>query len=196
VASETAVSARTARYWITARAPRTAACEGAAIREGRVPAARIGAGASTRPTRSRRPRRPLQGGRSPVETTPLCDLRARLPRTWTLELSGGGMQRRPLWRSDLTGCMTSLGQDGLVPLDPPTLENGSYSELAEEQSERIPVYTPEWTDHEASDPGITLLKLCAFLAEAMLVSTVVWWLVRGSRRRAGARRAAGQARRS
>ena len=33
---------------------------------------------------------------------------------------------------------------------------------------RIPVYTPEWTDHNASDPGITLIELFAFLGENLL----------------------------
>src|SRR5262249_59262182 len=31
-----------------------------------------------------------------------------------------------------------------------------------------PVYTPEWTDHNASDPGITLIELFAFLGENLL----------------------------
>ena len=30
---------------------------------------------------------------------------------------------------------------------------------------RIPVYMPEWTDHNPTDPGITLLELVAFLGE-------------------------------
>jgi predicted phage baseplate assembly protein len=33
---------------------------------------------------------------------------------------------------------------------------------------RIPVYAPEWTDHNASDPGITLIELFAFLGENLL----------------------------
>jgi len=33
---------------------------------------------------------------------------------------------------------------------------------------RIPVYSPEWTDHNASDPGITLIELFAFLGENLL----------------------------
>lgn len=33
---------------------------------------------------------------------------------------------------------------------------------------RIPVHTPEWTDHDASDPGVTLLELFAFLTEDIL----------------------------
>ena len=33
---------------------------------------------------------------------------------------------------------------------------------------RIPVYTPEWTDHNESDPGIALLELFAYLGESLL----------------------------
>ena len=33
---------------------------------------------------------------------------------------------------------------------------------------RVPVYTPGWTDHADSDPGVTLLQLFAFLAENLL----------------------------
>jgi MYXO-CTERM domain-containing protein len=40
--------------------------------------------------------------------------------------------------------------------------------------------TPEWTDREGSDPGITLLQLFAFLAVAL----IGWLLVR--RRRSSA----------
>ncbi len=33
---------------------------------------------------------------------------------------------------------------------------------------RLPVRTPEWTDHDVSDPGVTLLELVAYLAEDLL----------------------------
>jgi len=29
-------------------------------------------------------------------------------------------------------------------------------------------HTPEWTDHNQSDPGVTLVQLCAFLGETLL----------------------------
>jgi hypothetical protein len=34
--------------------------------------------------------------------------------------------------------------------------------------QRIPVYNPEWTDHNPTDPGVTLLELFAFLGENLL----------------------------
>ena len=55
-----------------------------------------------------------------------------------------------------------------MPLPSPILDNRSYQQLRDELVQRIPVYTPEWTDHNPSDPGITLLELFAFLGENLL----------------------------
>jgi hypothetical protein len=55
-----------------------------------------------------------------------------------------------------------------MPLPAPVLDDRSYQQLRDELVQRIPVYTPEWTDHNASDPGITLLELFAFLGENLL----------------------------
>ncbi len=50
----------------------------------------------------------------------------------------------------------------------PVLDNRSYEQLRDELIGRIPVYTKEWTDHNESDPGITLLELFAHLGESLL----------------------------
>lgn len=55
-----------------------------------------------------------------------------------------------------------------MPLPVPILDDRSYQQLRDELIRRIPVYAPEWTDHNASDPGITLLELFAFLGENLL----------------------------
>ncbi|MGB7922544.1 MAG: putative baseplate assembly protein [Pyrinomonadaceae bacterium] len=55
-----------------------------------------------------------------------------------------------------------------MPLPIPILDDRSYQQLRDELVRRIPVYTPEWTDHNASDPGITLIELFAFLGENLL----------------------------
>jgi hypothetical protein len=55
-----------------------------------------------------------------------------------------------------------------VPLPTPILDDRSYQQLRDELVRRIPVYAPEWTDHNASDPGITLVELFAFLGENLL----------------------------
>jgi hypothetical protein len=50
----------------------------------------------------------------------------------------------------------------------PILDNRSYQQLRDELVQRIPVYNPEWTDHNPTDPGITLIELFAFLSENLL----------------------------
>jgi hypothetical protein len=55
-----------------------------------------------------------------------------------------------------------------MPLPTPILDDRSWQQLREELVRRIPVYTPEWTDHNPSDPGVTLLELFAFLGENLL----------------------------
>jgi Baseplate J-like protein len=55
-----------------------------------------------------------------------------------------------------------------MPLLTPILDDRSYQQLRDELVRRLPVYAPEWTDHNPSDPGITLIELFAFLAENLL----------------------------
>ena len=55
-----------------------------------------------------------------------------------------------------------------MPLPSPILDDRSYQQLHDELVQRIPVYTPEWTDFNAADPGITLIDLFAHLGEALL----------------------------
>jgi predicted phage baseplate assembly protein len=50
----------------------------------------------------------------------------------------------------------------------PILDNRSYQQLRDELVKRIPVYAPEWTDHNESNPGIALLELFAYLGESLL----------------------------
>ncbi len=50
----------------------------------------------------------------------------------------------------------------------PPLDNRNYQQILEETLARIPVHTPEWTNFNDADPGITLLQLFAFLTENML----------------------------
>ncbi len=55
-----------------------------------------------------------------------------------------------------------------MPLPRPILDDRSYEQLRDELVRRIPVYTREWTDHNPSDPGITLLELFSYLGENLL----------------------------
>lgn len=54
-----------------------------------------------------------------------------------------------------------------MPLIAPVLDDRSFDDLFLELRNRIPVYNPEWTDHNESDVGITLLQLFAFLGEGL-----------------------------
>ncbi|MBN2487710.1 MAG: hypothetical protein JXA98_01630 [Methanosarcinaceae archaeon] len=53
-----------------------------------------------------------------------------------------------------------------IPL--PNLDTKSYEELVDEMISSIPNYTDTWTDHNPSDPGITILELLSWIAETTL----------------------------
>ncbi len=53
----------------------------------------------------------------------------------------------------------------------PDLDDRSYSDLVEEGLELLPRYAPEWTNHNPSDPGITLIELLAYFTEAIVYRT-------------------------
>lgn len=55
-----------------------------------------------------------------------------------------------------------------MSLNRPVLDDRTYDQIVSDLKGRIPVYAPEWTDHNASDPGITLLELFSFLGENLL----------------------------
>lgn len=55
-----------------------------------------------------------------------------------------------------------------MSLNRPILDDRTYAQIRNELISRIPVYAPEWTDHNASDPGITLIELFSFLGENLL----------------------------
>lgn len=52
-----------------------------------------------------------------------------------------------------------------ISLPIPNLDNRTFDELFEEARALIPRYAPEWTNHNFSDPGITLIDLFAWLTE-------------------------------
>jgi predicted phage baseplate assembly protein len=55
-----------------------------------------------------------------------------------------------------------------MSLRPPRLDDRSRQDLRDELVRRIPAHTPEWTDHNTADPGITLLELFADLGATLL----------------------------
>jgi len=55
-----------------------------------------------------------------------------------------------------------------MPLPQINLDDRKFEDLYQELVRRIPAYTPEWTDYNDSDPGVTLLQLFAYLAEILV----------------------------
>ncbi|OPX45567.1 hypothetical protein CLHUN_09460 [Ruminiclostridium hungatei] len=49
-----------------------------------------------------------------------------------------------------------------------SLDEITFEELIKEAKSLIPVYAPEWTNHNPSDPGITLVELFAWLCEMII----------------------------
>jgi baseplate J-like protein len=52
-----------------------------------------------------------------------------------------------------------------MPLPQPKLDDKSFDVLVEESIKLIPRQSPDWTDHNRHDPGITLVEMFAWLAE-------------------------------
>jgi predicted phage baseplate assembly protein len=52
-----------------------------------------------------------------------------------------------------------------MPVLLPNLDDRVWADLVAESTALIPVYGPEWTDQNYSDPGITIVELLAWIAE-------------------------------
>lgn len=52
-----------------------------------------------------------------------------------------------------------------MPLEAPQLDDLTFDDLVRQARSRIQRYTPEWTDFNDSDPGMTLVQLFAWLTE-------------------------------
>ena len=50
----------------------------------------------------------------------------------------------------------------------PNLDDRTYQEIVDEAIRLIPHYCPEWTNHNPTDPGITLIELFAWMSEMMI----------------------------
>src|SRR5690242_3308204 len=55
-----------------------------------------------------------------------------------------------------------------MPLPAPKLDDGTFQDLVNETKRQIPRYCPEWTDHNVSDPGVTLIELFAYITDILL----------------------------
>jgi hypothetical protein len=50
----------------------------------------------------------------------------------------------------------------------PKLDDRSFNDIVEEAISMIPRYAPEWTNHNPSDPGITLIELAAWMTDLLI----------------------------
>lgn len=53
-------------------------------------------------------------------------------------------------------------------IQPPNLDDRTWQQIVDETKRRIPEVAPEWTDHNPSDLGITLIELFAWMAEQII----------------------------
>jgi predicted phage baseplate assembly protein len=55
-----------------------------------------------------------------------------------------------------------------MALIPPKLDDRNFQDIVDEAKKRIPQYCKEWTDHNVSDPGVTLIELFAWMTDMIL----------------------------
>lgn len=55
-----------------------------------------------------------------------------------------------------------------MPLPIPNLDDRRFQDIVDEAKRLIPRYCPEWTDHNVSDPGVTLIELFAWMTELLI----------------------------
>ncbi len=55
-----------------------------------------------------------------------------------------------------------------MPLAAPKLDDRHFQDIVDEAKKRIPYYIEEWTDHNVSDPGVTMIELFAWMTDIIL----------------------------
>lgn len=55
-----------------------------------------------------------------------------------------------------------------MSIDTPNLDDLSYQQLIDTLVQSIPQYSEQWTDYNASDPGIVLLEMLSWVAQSLL----------------------------
>jgi predicted phage baseplate assembly protein len=53
-------------------------------------------------------------------------------------------------------------------IPPPKLDDRNFHDIVAEAISMIPRYAPEWTNHNPSDPGITLIELAAWMTDQLI----------------------------
>ncbi|WP_329028154.1 putative baseplate assembly protein [Streptomyces sp. NBC_01423] len=55
-----------------------------------------------------------------------------------------------------------------MSLPPPNLDDRRFQQLVDEAKRYVQQRTPEWTDHNVSDPGVTLIETFAYMVDQLL----------------------------
>ena len=55
-----------------------------------------------------------------------------------------------------------------MTLSVPKLDDRHFQDIVDEAKKRIPHYCKDWTDHNVSDPGVTLIELFAWMVDILL----------------------------
>src|SRR5512143_1885491 len=55
-----------------------------------------------------------------------------------------------------------------MPLPAPNLDDRTFQQIVDDTKRQIALRCPEWTDHNVSDPGVTLIELFAWMTEMLL----------------------------
>jgi predicted phage baseplate assembly protein len=55
-----------------------------------------------------------------------------------------------------------------MSLPVPKLDDRQFQDIVDESKKRIPHYCNEWTDHNVSDPGVTLIELFAWITDLLI----------------------------
>ncbi|MDF1515315.1 MAG: putative baseplate assembly protein, partial [Anaerolineae bacterium] len=55
-----------------------------------------------------------------------------------------------------------------MALPKPKLDDRQFQDIVDEAKKRIPHFSKEWTDHNVSDPGITIIELFAWMTDIIL----------------------------
>ncbi len=58
-----------------------------------------------------------------------------------------------------------------MPLTSVSLDDRRFQDIVDQAKSMIPHYCPEWTDHNVSDPGVTLIELFAWMTDLLLYRT-------------------------
>ena len=55
-----------------------------------------------------------------------------------------------------------------MPLPAPNLDDRRFQDIVDEAKRMIPLFCPEWTDHNVSDPGVAMIELFAWMTDMLL----------------------------